>query len=42
MADKLFLKYGIEDVDYQKAVVEHNIFEDEEVKQIVSNTMQAN
>ena len=40
MADKAYMKFGVEEEQYQKAVAHYNIFEDAEIKQIMQHNMQ--
>ncbi|CDW73696.1 UNKNOWN [Stylonychia lemnae] len=40
MADRLFERYGIEDDEFNKAVAQHNLYQDPEIQKILQENMQ--
>ena len=39
MADKLFLKYGVEEEEFNQAVARYNIYADPEVHQLMNENL---
>ncbi len=41
MADKLFTKFGVEEDEFNRAIAEHNIYNDPEVQRILQDSLKS-
>ncbi len=41
MADKLYKKYGVEEEEFNRAIAQHNIYNDPEVQRILQESLKS-